>query len=92
MLSLFATTEPSRTFSETSTQLKSLLKNEKVLELVDGGSVESQIRLKQWVGLVLGSDTVVLASDPDLKNSLKNIEIDRHVDEFVKYLKTNKTL
>ena len=90
-MTLFAATEPAREFSEGSTQMAGLITNGDVNVLLNSAEFARQIQRKERVGLVLNKEALEIASDPELKNRLKNLKIDRHVDEFITWLKTNKT-
>lgn len=90
-VTLFSSNQPSREFSEGSSQMAGILDNSLVLQLIESEEMARQNRLNDRVSHVLSRDAIELANDPELKNRLKNLKIDRHVDEFVQYLKTNKT-
>ncbi|MDF1755474.1 MAG: CvpA family protein [Verrucomicrobiales bacterium] len=90
-VTLFAATQPAREFSEGSQQMASILSNQRVQDLINSDEMANQLRLKDRVGHILSPDAIEVAADPELKNRLKNLKIDRHVDEFIQWLKTNKT-
>lgn len=90
-VTLFAANEPSREFSAGSKQMGSILSNSRVIDHISSEEMQSQLRLNDRVGHILSREAIEIASDPELKVRLKNLKIDRHVDEFVQYLKTNKT-
>jgi len=91
LVSLFSANQPAREFSEGSSQMATILSNPRVLQLINSEGMSTQMVLKDKVGLVLGKDALEIASLPELKPRLKALKLDRHVEEFVQFLKTNKT-
>ncbi len=92
ILSLFAAQEPARTFAKSSAQMGSLLRNPAVQELVDSPVMASQLRLGDRVGLVLSKRAMALAEEPRLIEDLSDLDLETHVVEYIRFLKTNKTL
>ncbi len=91
LVSLFSANQPAREFSEGSSQMATILSNSRVLDLINSDNMTTQMMLRDKVGLVLGKEALEIASLPDLKPRLKVLKLDRHVEEFVQFVKTNKT-
>lgn len=91
ILSLFAATQPARDYVEVSTQTASIMSNRRVNTWINGDRFAEIVKLNDRVGLVLNPDAIELAADPEIKARLRNIDVPELIDEFVQYLKTNKT-
>lgn len=91
MMTLFGASQPAREFTEASSQMGDLINNGDINVLLNSAEFARQIQRNERVGLVLNREALEIASDRELKNQLKNLKIDRHIDEFITWLKTNKT-
>lgn len=91
IVTMFAASNPAKEFSQSSSQMASVLSNARVIDLMSSDEMDRLLNMENdRVSLVLGAEPMKVASQ--LKNRLKIIKVDEHVDEFILYMKTNRSV
>ena len=88
--SLFAVREPGRTFASQSSDLGPIIENNEFDALIQSSDMASIMRINDRVGLVLGDESMSIASGQILRPRLRALDVGDQISQFFEFIKTHK--